>query len=48
LTSRRLTVPLELKSSKKAYQVLVGQFGGYEANIATMQQQIISYRQQIQ
>jgi hypothetical protein len=36
LTSKRLTAPLELKNSKKAYQILVSQFGGYEANLITM------------
>ena len=40
LTSKRLITPLELKTSKKAYQLLVSQFLGYEANIATMRSQI--------
>jgi len=47
LTSKRLTAPLELKNSKKAYQVLVGHFLGYEANIKTMLTQINSYNEQI-
>ncbi len=34
LTSKRLTGPLELKNSKKAYQLVVNQFMGYEANIS--------------
>ena len=40
LTSKKLTAPLELKNSKKAYQLLVSQFMGYQANIAAMRTQI--------
>lgn len=47
LSSKRLTAPLELKNSRKAYQVLVRQFSGYEANISAMKRQIAAYLQQI-
>lgn len=47
LTSKRLTGPLELKNSKKVYQLLVSQFMGYEANITTMENQIRNYNEQI-
>jgi hypothetical protein len=47
LISKKLTAPLELKNSKKAYQILVRQFMGWEANIGAMRAQIVVYREQI-
>jgi len=47
LNSKRLIAPLELKNSKKAYQILVNHFGGYEANIKTMKEQTSAYTKQI-
>ena len=47
LTSKQLTAPLELKNSKKAYQLMVSHFKGFEANIATMNHQIKAYQDQI-